>query len=196
MLFIVEQYLLIYLPFSSAGTDYTSGSVSVVIPAGTTKVTVPVATLNDNFKEDDEYLKATLTIPTGALGDVDIGSSNMAFVTISDKTRMWEITSLIPACFTGSLLICTDRIILRYACTAYIPVRFNLADYSVKEGVDSNAVITLEALEDHPDFAFNVTVLTQSGTAIRELLQSLVLCVLHQSVHARYNSRTEGIALH
>ena len=38
----------------------------------------------------------------------------------------------------------------------------------MKEGVDSNAVITLEALEDHPDFAFTVTVLTLNGSATRE----------------------------
>ena len=48
------------------------------------------------------------------------------------------------------------------------PVQFNLSSYSVTEGVDSNAVITLVALEDHPGFGFTVTVLTQNGSAIRE----------------------------
>ena len=38
----------------------------------------------------------------------------------------------------------------------------------MKEGVDSNAVIALEALVDHPGFAFTVTVLPQNGTATRE----------------------------
>ena len=52
----------------------------------------------------------------------------------------------------------------------------------MKEGEDSNAVITLEALEDHPDFAFTVTVVTQNGTAIRELTLSLALCT-SLSVH-------------
>ena len=47
------------------------------------------------------------------------------------------------------------------------------------EGEDSNTVITLEALEDHPDFAFTVTVVTQDGTAIHEYLYSLWLRVLH-----------------
>ena len=51
--------------------------------------------------------------------------------------------------------------------TAMIPVRFNPADYSVTEGVDSNAVITLEAFVAHP-FDFTVTVLTQDGSAIGE----------------------------
>ena len=35
------------------------------------------------------------------------------------------------------------------------------------EGVDNNAVITLEALVAHP-FAFTVAVLTQDGSAFRE----------------------------
>ena len=48
-----------------------------------------------------------------------------------------------------------------------IPVRFNPSNYSVMEGVDSNAVITLEALVAHP-FDFSVTVLTQNGSALRE----------------------------
>ena len=48
-----------------------------------------------------------------------------------------------------------------------IPVRFNPSNYSVTEGMDSNAVITLEALAAHP-FDFTVTVLTQNGSAIGE----------------------------
>ena len=62
-------------------------------------------------------------------------------------------------------------------------MRFNPADYSVKEGVDSNAVIILEALEDHPTFAFEITVLSQLGIATREFMHSLRFCVLHQNVH-------------
>ena len=61
-------------------------------------------------------------------------------------------------------------------------MRFNPAEYSVKEGVDSNVVITLEALEDHPDFAFTVTVVTQNGTAIREFTLTKALCT-SLSVH-------------
>ena len=52
-------------------------------------------------------------------------------------------------------------------CAAIIPVRFNPANYSVKEGVDGNAVIFLEGLEDQ-DFSFTVTVRSQDGTAIGE----------------------------
>ena len=51
---------------------------------------------------------------------------------------------------------------------AAIPVRFNPANYSVKEGVDDNAVIVLEALNNH-NFDFTVIVNSRDGTAIGEL---------------------------
>ena len=53
-------------------------------------------------------------------------------------------------------------------CAAIIPVQFNPANYSVKEGVDGNAVIFLEALDNH-NFDFTVTVNSRNGTAIGEL---------------------------
>ena len=49
-----------------------------------------------------------------------------------------------------------------------VPVRFNPASYSVKEGIDGNAVIFLEALDDH-NFEFTVIVNSRDGTAIGEL---------------------------
>ena len=54
---------------------------------------------------------------------------------------------------------------------AMIPVRFNPANYSVKEGVDGNAVITLEALDDH-DFSFTMTLRSRDGTANSEFYLS------------------------
>ena len=59
----------------------------MLIPAGTVKVTVPVTTLTDNFVENDEYFKATLSL-LGAPEAVEVGSPDMAFVTITDETRM------------------------------------------------------------------------------------------------------------
>ena len=53
-------------------------------------------------------------------------------------------------------------------CAAIIPVRFNPANYSVKEGVDGNAVIFLEA-PDNDKFDFTVTVNSRDATAIGEL---------------------------
>ena len=53
-------------------------------------------------------------------------------------------------------------------CAAMIPVRFNPANYSVKEGVDGNAVIFLEA-PDNDKFDFTVTVNSRDATAIGEL---------------------------
>ena len=58
--------------------------------------------------------------------------------------------------------------------------------------MDSNAVITLEALVDHPDFAFTVTVLTQKGTATREhsLVLLVHLCNVAEYVNSCSNSGT------
>ena len=101
-----RHYLLVYLPFFSAGTDYTGGSFNVVIPASTTKVTVPVATLDDNLLEDDEFFKATLTIPD-APADVVVGSPNMAFVNITDGDcklyMMINIQTCTYVCIPGIL---------------------------------------------------------------------------------------------
>ena len=103
---MVGHYLLVYLPFSSADADYTGGSFNVVIPAGTIKVTVPVATLDDNLLEDDEFFKATLTIP-GAPADVVVGSPNMAFVNITDGDcklyMMINIQTCTYVCIPGIL---------------------------------------------------------------------------------------------
>ena len=48
-------------------------------------------------------------------------------------------------------------------------VRFNPATYTVTEGVDSNAVITLETIGAHPD-VINVTVIARNGSATREFI--------------------------
>ena len=49
-----------------------------------------------------------------------------------------------------------------------IPVRFNPANYSVKEGVDGYAITYLDVQGHHSHFDFTVTVSTQDGTAIGE----------------------------
>ena len=71
--------------------DYTGVSTNVVISAGSVTVTVPVATNEDNFVEPDEYFSATLTLP-GAQEAVAVGSPDVAFVTITDTTRMFDIS--------------------------------------------------------------------------------------------------------
>ena len=70
--------------------DYIGGSFNVVIPAGTVNVTLPVTTLTDIYIEDDKYFKATLNL-SGAPETVDVGSSDVAFVTITDATRMCKV---------------------------------------------------------------------------------------------------------
>ena len=105
--------------------------------------------------------------------------------------QIWPLSQslIIPVC----CMECTLRIhqtcskhsanlkhTLYVSYTAVIPVHFNPSNYSVKEGVHSNAVITLAVLLGHPDFAFTVMVLTQNGTGIREYFNPLSFCILQR----------------
>ena len=72
--------------FHLDSTDYMRGSFDKLIPAGTVKVTHSVITLRDNFVEEDEYFKATLSLPGGPEDMVLLGSQDVAFVTITDST--------------------------------------------------------------------------------------------------------------
>ena len=158
---------LFSFPYPTAPTDYIGGSFDVSVPAGAVEVTLPVTTLVDNLVENNEYFKATLSLPDGP-GYVVVGSLYVVFVTINDTKRTYVDMIIFGAhaCSSIPVQFSTELCIL-LLCTVMIPVRFNPANYSVKEGVDSNAVIFLEALADHTDFDFTVTVRTQDGTAIR-----------------------------
>ena len=151
-------------------------STNVVISAGSVTVTVPVTTNEDNFVEPEEYFSATLSLP-GSPDTVVIGSPDVAYVTIIDErgsglreSLIHLVTQLISSQnahqLSNTMLICTFYILFSF--TAMIQVQFNASNYSVTEGVDSNAVITLETIGDHPEFGFSVTVATQNGSAIRE----------------------------
>ena len=63
------------------------GSFDVVIPAGLVKVSLPVRTNADNIVEEDEYFKATLSLPGAPVGAV-VGTPDTAYVTITDTTGM------------------------------------------------------------------------------------------------------------
>ena len=60
-----------------------------------------------------------------------------------------------------------------YTATVVL-VRFNPANYTVTEGVDSNAVITLETIGAHPD-VITVTVIASNGNATRGCIYMLHL---------------------
>ena len=72
-----------------------------------------------------------------------------------------------------------------FCISALIPVRFSQSNYLVREEVDSIAVITLEALEDHSDFAFNLTVVALDGTATRGSSHRYALCGYRNSKRTR-----------
>ena len=83
-LFIIA--LCISLLFYPDPDDYTGGSYNMLIRAGLMSVTLHVATLRDNFVEDDENFKATLSLPD-APADVVIRFPDLTFVNITDSTR-------------------------------------------------------------------------------------------------------------
>ena len=83
-LFIIA--FCIFFLFYPDAYDYTGGSFNVLIRAGLVKETLPVASLRDNFVEDDEYFKATLSLPD-APADVAIGFPDVTFVHVIDNTR-------------------------------------------------------------------------------------------------------------
>ena len=61
------------------------GSFDVVIPAGSVMVSLPVRTNADNIVEEDEYFKATLSLPGAPIGVVvKFGTPDTAYVTITD----------------------------------------------------------------------------------------------------------------
>ena len=82
--------------------DYTGGSFRMLIPAGLVKMTLNVSTLTDNFVEDEEYFRATLSLPS-APEAVVVGSPNMAFVTITDETRMLGSSHFYATCALQNL---------------------------------------------------------------------------------------------
>ena len=88
MLQIEESSIL----FHPDPDDYVGGSFDVTIPTGTVQVTVPVNTTQDIFVEPDEYFSATLSLP-GAPDAVVVGTPDVAFVTITDDTGMFGIST-------------------------------------------------------------------------------------------------------
>ena len=62
------------------------------------------------------------------------------------------------------MLIC---LLSTFDIDVLVPVRFSPASYFVTEGVNTVAVITLEALANHTN-SFTVVVATQNGTALSE----------------------------
>ena len=88
-------------------------------------VTVPVATDEDNFVEHDEYFSATLTLP-GAQEAVAVGSPDVAFVTILDTTRMFEIG--IPG-WIHTLLGIPDMMLLN--CTVHATINWTVFSFHI-----------------------------------------------------------------
>ena len=68
----------------TAGDDYETGPYTVSFSAGQQYATLMVSTMEDNTTELSEYFKVVIT-STDQPGRVEIGSPNMAFITIEDN---------------------------------------------------------------------------------------------------------------
>ena len=71
---------LAYSGTAVAGTDYVEPSGNIVVPAGYTSLTVPIATVSNNLVEPDK----TLTVTLATNSAYDIGNPDSATVTIHD----------------------------------------------------------------------------------------------------------------
>ncbi|WP_346321106.1 Calx-beta domain-containing protein [Chitinophaga sp. YIM B06452] len=69
---------------AAAGTDYTALTGTVVIPAGRSSITVPVAVQNDDLIEPAETVILTLNGGTSTNITYTVGAANAATVTIAD----------------------------------------------------------------------------------------------------------------
>ena len=72
------------LPSVTAGNDYETGPYTVSFSAGQQYATLMVSTVEDSTTELSEYFKVVIT-STDQPGRVEIGSPNMAFITIEDN---------------------------------------------------------------------------------------------------------------
>ena len=69
---------------STAGSDYTPGPCTVTFTAGQMYATLMVSTMDDNTTELAEYFSVAIT-STDQPSAAEIGSPNMAFITIDDN---------------------------------------------------------------------------------------------------------------
>ena len=77
-------------------------------------------------------------------------------------------------CIPTYILLKVNECFINTYIASVVLVRFNPATYTVTEGVDANAVITLETIGAHSD-VINVTVIARSGNATRALIY--VCCI-------------------
>ena len=107
---------------ANAGSDYTSVSQTVTIPAGSTTATVPVPVLNDTVQESDETFMMTLSNPSS---NVNLASTQSADTTITDDDASTVPTNISFTC-TGR----SPRYTLRYSWDA--PVGGSVASYRMQ----------------------------------------------------------------
>lgn len=82
----------------AAGSDYTTVTMTITFPAGTTELAIPVNTTDDEIAELPEDFTALLSNPSQGLA---VGAQDTATVTITDNDGVYLLY-----CSHGQSCIC------------------------------------------------------------------------------------------
>ena len=93
--------ITIYLPFTTAGSDYATGLYHMTFIAGEMSATLMVSTMDDNSTEALEYFTLMIT-SVGRPDVVEIGSPNTSVITVVDNDGLCVC---VRACVVYSMFI-------------------------------------------------------------------------------------------
>jgi len=144
---------------ATAGTDYTAGTGTITIPAGSTSATIDVAVKEDSLDEVDETVKITLSNPTGATIADGIG-----VITINDDDT-GPTLSINDVSYTesGSAGNATFTVTLSEASAQDIEVDYATSNGTAASGSDYTASTgTVTILAGNTSQTFNVPVLVDT----------------------------------
>jgi carbon monoxide dehydrogenase subunit G len=144
---------------ATAGTDYTAGTGTITIPAGSTSATIDVAVKEDSLDEVDETVEITLSNPTGATI-----ADGTGVITINDDDT-GPTLSINDVSYTesGSAGNATFTVTLSEASAQDIEVDYATSDGTAASGSDYTASTgTVTILAGNTSQTFNVPVLVDT----------------------------------
>ena len=123
---------------ATEGTDYGSLGTTIIFPANSSSVTLPVEVLSDDLVESNETVVVSITLTDNV--EVTIGTSNEATVTITDddiaELAITATTQAAEDATDGLFTILTDK-----QFDAPVTVTFGV-DGTATEGTDYNSIGT------------------------------------------------------
>ena len=165
---------------ATAGADFAPLTGSVVIPAGTKSVTVPLATLNDGVYEGDETVVITLAADPAYVP----GASSSATVVIADDDEPPPVVTLSASDATAAETGDTGRYTLTRTGNLSVPLTVT---YSV--GGTATAGADYQALSGTVTFATGQSSATTSVVAINdthyEAAETVIVTLLDGELYDR-----------